>query len=106
MPNEIDLIAASFVRKGSDLDYIRQVRGGLGWRWGWVWVGGGMLVVVVVCVCVVVGRRGGGGAPVPVGGRLLRATAGGRDTPRLGCVEGVQVPFARHQQCTTAGREG
>ncbi len=26
VPNEIDLIAASFVRKGSDLDYIRKVR--------------------------------------------------------------------------------
>lgn len=27
VPNEIDLIAASFVRKGTDLDYIRQVLG-------------------------------------------------------------------------------
>lgn len=27
MPNEIDLIAASFVRKGSDLDEIREVLG-------------------------------------------------------------------------------
>lgn len=27
VPNEIDFIAASFVRKGSDLDYIRQVLG-------------------------------------------------------------------------------
>ncbi len=26
IPNEIDTIAASFVRKGADLDYIRQVR--------------------------------------------------------------------------------
>lgn len=25
IPNEIDLIAASFVRKGTDLDYIREV---------------------------------------------------------------------------------
>jgi pyruvate kinase len=30
VPNEIDLIAASFVRKGSDLDYIRQVLGDKG----------------------------------------------------------------------------
>lgn len=28
VPNDIDLIAASFVRKGSDLDYIRSVSGG------------------------------------------------------------------------------
>jgi pyruvate kinase len=27
VPNEIDLIAASFVRKGRDLDYIREVLG-------------------------------------------------------------------------------
>ena len=26
VPNDIDFIAASFVRKGSDLDYIRKVR--------------------------------------------------------------------------------
>jgi pyruvate kinase len=26
VPNDIDFIAASFVRKGSDLDYIRQVQ--------------------------------------------------------------------------------
>ncbi len=28
VPNEIDFIAASFVRKGSDLDRIREVRSG------------------------------------------------------------------------------
>merc|ERR1719183_854914 len=27
VPNEIDLVAASFVRKGSDLDYIRSILG-------------------------------------------------------------------------------
>ena len=27
LPNDIDFIAASFVRKGSDLDYIRKARG-------------------------------------------------------------------------------
>lgn len=26
VPNDIDFIAASFVRKGSDIDFIRQVR--------------------------------------------------------------------------------
>ena len=26
VPNDIDFIAASFVRKGSDLDYIRKVQ--------------------------------------------------------------------------------
>lgn len=35
VPNEIDLIAASFVRKGIDLDYIRQVGMSAGGR---VWV--------------------------------------------------------------------
>ena len=30
VPNEVDLIAASFVRKGSDLDFIRSVRWGAG----------------------------------------------------------------------------
>jgi hypothetical protein len=38
VPNEVDLIAASFVRKGTDLDYIRKAsrRGGAGRasRWG------------------------------------------------------------------------
>ena len=32
LPNDIDFIAASFVRKGSDLDYIRKVRGVSQWR--------------------------------------------------------------------------
>lgn len=33
IPNEIDFIAASFVRKGSDIDNIRQVRPGSGGPW-------------------------------------------------------------------------
>jgi hypothetical protein len=42
IPNEIDTIAASFVRKGEDLDYIRQVGAGarlagrVGGGWGWL----------------------------------------------------------------------
>ncbi len=31
IPNDIDFIAASFVRKGSDLDHIRNVRKGQQW---------------------------------------------------------------------------
>jgi len=34
VPNDIDFIAASFVRKGSDLDYIRKVGFGLGFGLG------------------------------------------------------------------------
>ena len=35
VPQDIDLIAASFVRKGSDLDYIRKVGGAGSWLIGW-----------------------------------------------------------------------